>query len=93
MLRRLNRKETDRVGNRVIACVELERLLAVRQQHCYSKFVKKGVKAILGTISENPHVLMVPLAIGAQERSRVYNFHHDYFLAQLAADIAPILSR
>ena len=70
---------TDRAGQGL--------LLAVWQQHCYSEFVMKDAKAALTTMSDNPHVLMVPIAIGGRGRDGVYNYYHDYFLAQLPADI------
>jgi carboxymethylenebutenolidase len=47
-------------------------------------------KAALATMSENPHVLMVPLGIGGRGRNGVYTFYHDYFLAQLPPDITAI---
>jgi hypothetical protein len=72
---------TDRVGQ--------ELLLEVWQQHCYSKFVMKDAKAALTTMSDNPYLLMVPIAIGGRGRDGVYKFYHDSFLAQLPADIRP----
>jgi carboxymethylenebutenolidase len=65
-------------------------LLEVWQQHTYSEFVLKDAQAALQTMSDNPHVLMVPLAIGGRGRGGVYNYYHDYFLAQLPADIMPV---
>jgi len=67
-----------------------ELLLEVWQQHCYSEFVMKDAKAALTTMSDNPHVLMVPIAIGGRGRDGVYRFYHDYFLPQLPADIRPV---
>ncbi len=72
---------TDSVGQ--------ERLLEV-WQHCYSEFVMKDAKAALTTMSDNPHVLMVPIATGGRGRDEVYKYYHDYFLAQLPADIRPV---
>jgi carboxymethylenebutenolidase len=73
---------TDRVGQ--------ELLLDVWQQHCYSEFVMKDARAALTAMSDNPYVLMVPIAIGGRGRDGVYKFYHDCFLAQLPADIRPI---
>jgi carboxymethylenebutenolidase len=73
---------TDRVGQ--------ELLLAVWQQHCYSEFVMKDAKAALTTMSDNPHVLMVRIATGGRGRDEVSKYYHDYFLAQLPADIGPV---
>jgi carboxymethylenebutenolidase len=60
------------------------------QQHVYFEFVKKNATAALGTTSDNPHVFMVPLAIGGRGREGVYNFYHNCFLAQPPADITSI---
>ncbi len=65
-------------------------LLEGWQQHCYFEFEKKDARAALGTMSDNPHALLVPLAIGGRGREGVYNFYHDYFLAQLPADIMAV---
>src|SRR5258708_36108781 len=73
---------TDSVGQ--------ERLLEVWQQHCYSEFVMKDAKAALTTMSDNPNVLMVPIATGGRGRDGVYKYYHDYFLAQRRADIEPV---
>jgi carboxymethylenebutenolidase len=73
---------TDSVGQ--------ELLLEVWQQHCYSEFVMKDANVALTTMSDNPHVLMVPIAIGGRGRDGVYRFYHDYFLPQLPADIRPV---
>jgi carboxymethylenebutenolidase len=77
------------MANAATASVEQE-LLEVWQQHTYSEFVMKDAKAALSTMSDNPHVLMVPIAIGGRGRDGVYDYYHDYFLAQLPADIMPV---
>lgn len=64
-------------------------LLEVWQQHNYAEWVLKDAGLALATMSENPHVLMVPIGIGGRGRAGVYNYYHDYFLAQLPADIKP----
>jgi carboxymethylenebutenolidase len=66
-------------------------LLEIWQQHCYFEFVKKDAKAAVGTMSDDAHVLMVPLAIGGKGREGVYNFYQDYFLAQRPADMTAVL--
>jgi carboxymethylenebutenolidase len=65
-----------------------QNLLEVWQQHTYSEFVLKDAKAALATMSDNPYVLMVPIAVGGRGREGVYNYCHDQFLAQLPADLA-----
>ena len=67
-----------------------EPLLEVWRQHNYSEWVMKDAAAALTTMSANPHVLMVPIAVGGQGREGVYNYYHNYFLAQLPADIRPV---
>jgi carboxymethylenebutenolidase len=57
---------------------------------CSLELVKKNAKAAPGTMSDNPHVVMVPLAMGGRRREGVYNFYHDYFLAQLPADMTAV---
>jgi carboxymethylenebutenolidase len=74
---------TDGVGQ--------ELLLEVWQQHGYSEFVMEDAKAALTTMSDNPHVLMGPIAAGGRGRDGVYKFYRDLFLAQIPADIRPVL--
>lgn len=64
-------------------------LLEVWQQHNYAEWVLKDAKQALTTMSENPHVLMVPIGIGGRGREGVFKYYHDYFLAQLPNDIKP----
>ncbi len=67
-----------------------EALLEVWQEHTYSEFALKDAKQALATMSDNPHVLMVPIAVGGKGRDGVYKYYHDYFLAQLPADLKPV---
>ncbi|MCU1299133.1 MAG: hypothetical protein JWO91_3411 [Acidobacteriaceae bacterium] len=52
------------MANATADSVGQERLLEVWQQHCYSEFVMKDAKGALTTMSDNPHVSMVPIATG-----------------------------
>jgi carboxymethylenebutenolidase len=65
-------------------------LLEVWQQHTYSEFVMRDAKAALTTMTDNPHVLLVPVATGGQGREGVYTFYANSFLAQLPTDFVPI---
>jgi carboxymethylenebutenolidase len=65
-------------------------LLAVWQDHVYSEFALKDATRALTTMTDDPYVLMVPIAVGGRGRGGVYSFYHDLFLAQLPADIAPV---
>jgi carboxymethylenebutenolidase len=82
-------RKSNRMSDTGATSIEQD-LLAVWQQHVYSEFVKKDAKEALITMSDDPYVLFVPVAIGGRGREGVYNFYHDYFLAQLPADIAPV---
>jgi carboxymethylenebutenolidase len=62
-------------------------LLEVWQQHNYSEWVMKDAKAALNTMSDNPHVLMVPIAMGGRGRDGVYDYYHKAFLSQLPVNI------
>jgi carboxymethylenebutenolidase len=75
---------------KIATATSAKELIEVWRQHCYFEFVRKDAKAALGTMSDNPYVLMVPLAIGGKGREGVYNFYHDYFLAQLPADMTAV---
>jgi len=67
-----------------------QQLLEVWQQHTYSEFVMHDAAAALKTMSENPYVLMVPIAVGGQGREGVFHYYSTQFLAQLPADLMPI---
>jgi carboxymethylenebutenolidase len=54
-------------------------LLEVWLHVCYFELVKKNAKAAPGTMSE-----------GGRRREGVYNFYHDYFPAQLPADMTAV---
>ena len=66
-----------------------QQLLEVWQQHTYSEFVLRDATGALATMSENPYVLMVPIAVGGQGREGVHTFYATKFLAQLPADLIP----
>jgi hypothetical protein len=58
-----------------------ELLLEVWQQHRYSEFVMKDAKAALTTTSDNPHVLMVPIAIGGRGETESTGSHAPRWIA------------
>jgi hypothetical protein len=55
---------------KMATATSIKPLIEVGQQHCYFEFVEKDAKAALGSISDNPHVLMVPLASQVCERRK-----------------------
>jgi carboxymethylenebutenolidase len=67
-----------------------QQLLEVWQQHTYAEFVMRDAGAALATMSDNPYVLMVPIAVGGRGRDGVFNYYANYFLKQLPADLMPI---
>jgi carboxymethylenebutenolidase len=67
-----------------------KRMAEVWQQHVYSEFVLKDAKAALTTMTDDPHVLMVPIAVGGKGSDGVYDYYSKYFLTQLPADLMPI---
>ena len=77
------------MADKTIAGIEQD-VLTTWQDYVYSEFGLRDAKRALTTMSDNPYVLMVPLATGGRGREGVYNFYHDYFLAQLPADIRPV---
>jgi carboxymethylenebutenolidase len=66
-----------------------QQLLAVWQQHTYSEFVLRDAPGALQTMTDNPYVLMVPIATGGRGREGVLDFYATKFLAQLPADLIP----
>jgi carboxymethylenebutenolidase len=52
-------------------------LLEVWQQHNYAEWVLKDAHQALTTMSDNPHVLMVPIGIGGRGRDGVFKYYHD----------------
>lgn len=72
------------------ATISGQQLLEVWQQHTYSEFVLRNAAGALTTMTENPYVLMVPLAIGGQGRDGVFEFYSTKFLAQLPTDFMPV---
>jgi carboxymethylenebutenolidase len=59
----------------IATATSTKELIEVWQQHCYFEFVKKDAEAALGTMSDAPHVLMVPLVIGGRGRDGVCRRH------------------
>jgi hypothetical protein len=63
-------KESGIVTKATAQSVGSELLLEVWKRHCYSEFVMKDAKGALATMSDNPYVLMVPIATpGSLSRS------------------------
>jgi carboxymethylenebutenolidase len=67
-----------------------QQLLEVWQQHTYAEFVLRDAARALETMTANPYVLMVPIALGGQGRNGVLEFYSTKFLAQLPSDLMPV---
>jgi carboxymethylenebutenolidase len=66
-------------------------LLAVWQQHVYAEFVSKDVEAALATMTEDTHVLLVPVATGGHGKEAVRSFYATSLIPQLPPDIRETL--
>jgi carboxymethylenebutenolidase len=56
-------------------------------QHLASEFTAKSADQALATMSANPHVLGVPLMIGARGRAALHDFYANHFLCQIPPDL------
>jgi carboxymethylenebutenolidase len=56
-------------------------------QHLASEFGAKSTDEALSTMTDSPHVNMVPLMIGAIGREQLREFYSQHFLSQLPADM------
>ncbi len=56
-------------------------------QHLASEFGAKSTEQALATMTDNPHVNMVPLMIGGIGREQVQKFYSQHFLSQLPPDM------
>jgi carboxymethylenebutenolidase len=66
-----------------------ERALAeVWQRHTYAEFVAKDVEAALATMTDDPYVLLVPLAAGGAGKDGVRRFYGEVFIPQFPPDLA-----
>jgi carboxymethylenebutenolidase len=61
-------------------------MLAAWQQHTYAEFVLKDADAALATMTENPHVLLIPAGTGGSGRAAVREFYANHFLPNIPPD-------
>ena len=66
-------------------------MLAVWQQHVYAEFVTKKVEDALDTMTEDTHVLLVPVLTGAFGKDKVRAFYSQSFIPQIPADLEATL--
>jgi carboxymethylenebutenolidase len=69
------------------AAASVHPLLAVWQQHVYAEFVTKDVEAALATMTDDAHVLLVPVGTGGRGKDGVRAFYAQSFIPQIPPDI------
>jgi carboxymethylenebutenolidase len=62
-------------------------LLAIWQQHVYAEFVTKDVEAALATMTDDAHVLLVPVGTGGRGKEGVRDFYGNSFIPNIPPDI------
>jgi carboxymethylenebutenolidase len=62
-------------------------LLAVWQQHVYAEFVTKDVEAAIATMTDDAHVLLVPVGTGGRGKEAVRAFYATSFIPNIPPDI------
>jgi carboxymethylenebutenolidase len=62
-------------------------LLVIWQQHVYAEFVSKDVEAALATMTEDAHVLLVPVGTGGRGKAAVRTFYGTFFIPQMPPDL------
>ncbi|HMG32708.1 MAG TPA: nuclear transport factor 2 family protein [Blastocatellia bacterium] len=69
---------------------EQSTMLSVWQQHLYAEFKLKNAEAALATMTENPHVLLIPSGTGGTGKEGVRDFYVNHFLPYIPPDIEMI---
>jgi carboxymethylenebutenolidase len=62
-------------------------LLAIWQQHVFAEFVSKDVEAALATMTEDAHVLLVPVGTGGRGKEGVRIFYGTSFIPSIPPDL------
>ena len=66
-------------------------MLALWQHHVYAEFVTKKVEDALDTMTEDTHVLHIPVLTGAFGKDNVRAFYSQSFIPQIPPDIESTL--
>ena len=61
-------------------------MLATWQQHAHAEFVLKDADAALATMTENPHVILIPSGTGGNGWASVHAFYAHEFLPNIPPD-------
>jgi len=66
---------------------EHETMLSMWQQHLYAEFDLKDADAALATMTENPHVFLIPAGTGGTGKEGVRDFYANHFLPYIPPDM------
>src|SRR5215472_9993528 len=61
-------------------------MLSIWQQHLYAEFELKDAEAALATMTENPHVLLIPSGTGGTGKEGVRDFYANLFIPNIPPD-------
>jgi carboxymethylenebutenolidase len=62
------------------------RMLSVWQQHLFAEFELKSTEAAIATMTENPHVLLIPSGTGGVGNEGVRDFYANHFIPNIPPD-------
>jgi len=65
---------------------EHRKMLSIWQQHLYAEFALKNVEESLATMTENPHVFLIPAGTGGTGKEGVRHFYANQFLPNIPPD-------
>ena len=66
---------------------EQETMLSVLRQHLFAEFVLKDADQALATLTENPHVLLIPSGAGGIGKEAVRDFYTNHFIPNIPPDL------
>ena len=66
--------------------LEGQRILSTWQRHLYAEFNLKNTEAALDTMTESPHILLIPSGTGGIGREGVRDFYAHHFLPRIPPD-------
>lgn len=70
--------------------VSVEEAIEIWQKHTMAEFAFRDANAAVGTLTDDAHVLLVPVGTGAVGKEAVRSFYANSFLAQLPPDLEAI---
>jgi carboxymethylenebutenolidase len=67
-----------------------QEMIDLWQQHTYTEFVQKDAEGALATMTEDSHVLVIPVGLGAWGKAEVRRFYAEAFLPNIPPDMMPL---